>query len=72
MYSSASNIHQSVKVNTYAKVLNAKLALNGTGLDKVLAVGPSSVDTSYGSPLGDYLSIRMSIPTCSFRMLAGV
>ena len=56
MYNSASTIHQGVKANTDAKVLKAKLALNSTGLYKVLASGPcSSADTPDGSPLGDNL-----------------
>ena len=71
MYNSASTIYQGVKANTDAKVLKAKLALNGTGPYKVLAVGPcSSTDTPDGSPLGDnflYLDIPCDLPRSDAR-----
>ena len=71
MYNSASTIHQGVKANTEAKVLKAKLALNGTGPCKVLAVGPcSSPEIPDGSPLGDnflYLDLPSDIPGSEAR-----
>ena len=63
MYNSATTIHQGVKANTDAKVLEAKLALNWTGPSKVLPVGPcSSADTPDGSPLGDNL-LHLDLPS---------
>ena len=56
VYNSASTIRQGVKVNTDAKMLKAKLALNWTGPHKILAVGPcSAAETPDGLPLGSNL-----------------
>ena len=56
VYNSVSTIRQDVKANTDAKVLKAKLALNWTGLYKILEVGPfSAAETPEGSPLGSNL-----------------
>ena len=71
LYSSASTIRQSVKANTDANVLKAKLALNWTGSCNVLAVGPcSTAETPDGSPLGDdllYLDLLSDLPGSNAR-----
>ena len=70
---SAVTIRQGVKVNTDAKVLTAILALNWTGLYKILAVGPfSAAETPDSSPLGSnllYLDLPSDMPG---RTLVGV
>ena len=76
MYNSASTIYQGVKANTDAKVLKAKLALNGTGPYKVLAVGPcSSAGTPDISPIGDnllYLDLVSDFPCSDARRLVAL
>ena len=71
VYNSASTIRQGVKTNTDAEVLKAKLALNWTGLYKVLAGGPcSAAETPDGSPLGSnvlYLDIPSDLPGSDAR-----
>ena len=71
VYNSGSTIRQSVKANTVAKVLKAKLALNSTGPYKVLAVGPcSAAETPDGSPLGSnllYLDLPFDLPGSDAR-----
>ena len=71
MYNTASTIRQSVKANTDAKILKAKLALNWTGPYKILAVGPcSAAETPDGSPLGSnllYLDIPSDLPGSDAR-----
>ena len=70
-YNFASTIRQGVKANTDAKVLKAKLALNWTGLYKILAVGPcSAAETPYGSLLGTnlpYLNLPSDLPGSDAR-----
>ena len=73
VYNFASTIRQGVKANTDVKVLKAKLALNWTGLYKILAVGLcSTAETPDGSPLGSNLLYLDSLPTCPVRTLVGV
>ena len=71
VYNSPSTIHQGVRVNTDAKVLKAKLALNWTGPYKLLAVGPcSAAETPDGSPLGSnllYLDLPSDLPGSNVR-----
>ena len=71
VYNSASTTLQSVKVNTDAKVHNAKVALNWTGPYKILAVGPfSAAETPDGSPLGSnflYLDLPSDLPGSDAR-----
>ena len=60
-----------MKANTDAKVLKTKLALNWTGPDKILTVGPCSVaETPDGSPLGGnllYLELPSDLPGSDAR-----
>ena len=67
VYSTAATICQGVKADTDAKILKAKLSLNWTGPDKVLAVGPcSSAYTPDGSPLVAkllYLDLPSDMPS---------
>ena len=71
VYNSASTIRQSVKANTDAKVLKAKLALNWTGPYKIMAVGPcSAAETPEGSLLGSnllYLDLPSGLPGSDAR-----
>ena len=56
VYNSDSTIRPGVKANTDAKVLKVKIALNWTGLYKILAVVPCSpAETPEGSPRGGNL-----------------
>ena len=70
-YNSASTTRQGVKANTNAKVLKAELALNWTGLYKILTVGPcSAAETPDGSPLGSnllYLDPPSNLPGSDAR-----
>ena len=71
MYNSASIIRQGVKANTDDKVLKAKLALNWTGPDEILAVGPcSDAETPDGLPPGGnllYLNLPSDLPGSGAR-----
>ena len=63
VYNPAPTIRQGVKANTDAKVLKAKLAINWTGLYKILAVGPvSAAETPDGSPLVSNL-LHLDLPS---------
>ena len=76
VYNSASTIRQGVKANTNAKVLKVKLALNWTGPNKVLAVGPcSAAETPDGSPLGSnllHLNLPSDLPGSDARRLVAI
>ena len=76
VYNSASTIRQGVKVDTDAKVLKAKLALNRTGPYKVLAVGScSTAETPDGSPLGRnllYLDLPSDLPGSDARRCVAI
>ena len=76
LYNFASTIRKSVKANTDAKVLKAKLAINWTGPYKVLAVGPcSAAETPDGPPLGSnllYLHLPSDLPGSDARRRVAV
>ena len=71
VYKSVSNIYQGVKPNTDANVINDVLALNWTGLYKVLVLSLcSSAGTPDGFPLGDnlfYLDLPSDLPSSDGR-----
>ena len=70
VYNSAFTIRRGVKANTDAKVQKTKLALDWTGLYKILTVGPcSAAETPNGSPLVSnlYLDFPSDLPGSDAR-----